>query len=172
MLNVFKVEPDAIIPNYETKRAACFDLAAYIPKNSSVTIFTNRGDKHELQSNHDGSNQKSYINLFPHERALIRTGLIFDIPEGYSMRLHARSGMALKYGLILANSEGIIDEDYVQETKIIMINTSSESVKIYNGDRIAQAELVKYEQLGIQETWQQPNQKSNRVGGFGSTGRF
>jgi dUTP pyrophosphatase len=42
----------------------------------------------------------------PQERALIPTGLIFDIPEGYSIRIHPRSGMALKYGLILANCRG------------------------------------------------------------------
>lgn len=167
---VYKIEPDINLPNYETIKAACFDLAAYIPKNSSVTIFTNSGDKHELLSNHDGSNGKNYITLFPHERALVRTGLIFDIPNGYSMRIHPRSGMALKYGLILANCEGIIDEDYVQETKLIMINTSAESVKIYHGDRIAQAEIVSYFQVGIYETFEKPEQKSNRVGGFGSTG--
>lgn len=170
MLNVYKLEPDAQIPHYETRKAACFDLAAYIPKNSSITIFTNRGDKHEVVSSHDGSNGKSYINLFPHERALIRTGLILDIPTGYSVRLHSRSGMALKYGLVLANGEGVIDQDYIEETKIIMLNTSAESVKIYHGDRIAQGEVVPSLQMDIYETFQKPEQKSNRIGGFGSTG--
>jgi dUTP pyrophosphatase len=79
--------------------------------------------------------------------------------------------MALKYGLVLANCEGVIDEDYVQETKIIVLNTSDEIMKIYHGDRIAQGELVKYEQANIEETWEAPEQKSNRIGGFGSTGR-
>ena len=171
MLNVYKVEPDAQIPHYETKNAACFDIAAYIPQNSSITIFTNRGDKYEVVSNHDGSNGKDYINLFPHERALIRTGLIFDIPVGYSMRLHSRSGMALKYGLVLANGEGVIDEDYVEETKVIMLNTSAESVKIYHGDRIAQGEVVSCLQMDIYETFEKPGQKTDRVGGFGSTGK-
>ena len=171
ILKVFKVDPQAKIPNYETRSAACFDLSALIPQNSSVSIFTNRGDKYEVLANHDGANGKSYINLFPHERALIRTGLIFDIPQGHSIRLHPRSGMALKYGLVLGNAEGIIDEDYVHETKIIMINTSAESVKIYDGDRIAQGEVVKYEQAEIEETHIQPEQKTNRIGGFGSTGK-
>jgi dUTP pyrophosphatase len=80
--------------------------------------------------------------------------------------------MALKYGLVLANCEGVIDEDYVNETQIIVLNTSDEIMKIYHGDRIAQGELVRYEQAEIEETWQLPTQKSNRVGGFGSTGRF
>jgi len=171
ILKVFKVDPQAKIPNYETRSAACFDLSALIPQNSSVSIFTNRGDKYEVQANHDGANGKSYINLFPHERALIRTGLIFDIPQGHSIRLHPRSGMALKYGLVLGNAEGIIDEDYVHETKIIMINTSAESVKIYDGDRIAQGEVVPSLQMDIYETFEKPGQKTDRVGGFGSTGK-
>jgi dUTP pyrophosphatase len=124
-----------------------------------------------MEVSHDGGNGKNYILLGPDERALVRTGLIFNIPEGYSMRLHPRSGMALKYGLVLGNSEGIVDEDYILETKLIILNTSTDVIKIYHGDRIAQGELVRYEQFDIEETWEQPTQKSNRVGGFGSTGK-
>lgn len=171
MLKVFKVEPSARIPNYETRKAACFDLAACILPHSQVQIYAGKTAR-EYDVQHDGSNGKNYITLAPQERALIRTGLIFDIPEDHCIRLHPRSGMALKYGLVLANCEGVIDEDYVQETKIIVLNTSDEIMKIYHGDRIAQGELVKYEQAQIEETWEAPEQKSNRVGGFGSTGRF
>jgi dUTP pyrophosphatase len=169
-LKVYKVEPDAQIPNYQTRKAACFDLAAYLPTNSKVNIWAGKTQR-EFRVEHDGSNGKSYISIAPNERAMIRTGLIFDLPEGYSMRIHPRSGMALKYGLILANCEGVIDEDYVQETQIIVLNTSDEIMKVYHGDRIAQGELVRYEQFDIEETWEQPTQKSNRVGGFGSTGK-
>jgi dUTP pyrophosphatase len=80
--------------------------------------------------------------------------------------------MALKYGLVLANCEGVIDEDYVNETQLIILNTSDDVMKIYHGDRLAQGELIRYEQVSIEETWEKPTQKSNRVGGFGSTGRF
>ena len=171
MLNVYKVESDAQIPHYETRKSACFDISAYMPANEAITIFRNAGEKSEVRPSHDGENGKRYINLFPNERALIRTGLIFDIPPGYSMRLHSRSGMALKYGLVLGNGEGIIDEDYVLETKVIMINTSAESVKIYHGDRIAQGEVVSCLQMDIYETFEKPGQKTDRVGGFGSTGK-
>ena len=106
----------------------------------------------------------------PMERALIRTGLTFKIPDGYSIRLHPRSGMALKYGLTLANCEGVVDEDYTFETKIIMLNTSNDHIKIYNRDRIAQAELVKYEQPRFLEIFETITKESNRNGGFGSTG--
>jgi dUTP pyrophosphatase len=171
MLKVYKIFPDAQIPNYQTRRAACFDLSAYLPVTSTVRIWAGKTQR-DYDIQHDGANGKNYITIVPQERALIPTGLIFDIPEGYSIRLHPRSGMALKYGLVLANCEGVIDEDYVNETQIIVLNTSDEIMKIYHGDRIAQGELVRYEQAEIEETWQLPTQKSNRVGGFGSTGRF
>jgi dUTP pyrophosphatase len=171
MLKVYKVEPDAQIPNYQTRKAACFDLAAYIPENSKVIIWSGKFSK-EFPTDHDGETGKTYISICPNERAMIRTGLIFDIPEGYTLRLHPRSGMALKYGLVLANCEGVIDEDYVNETQLIILNTSDDVMKIYHGDRLAQGELIRYEQVSIEETWEKPTQKSNRVGGFGSTGRF
>ena len=62
------------------------------------------------------------IVIYPNERVLIATGIIMDIPVRHSVRLHARSGNAFKKGLTLANSEGIIDNDYVEEIKIIMMN--------------------------------------------------
>jgi dUTP pyrophosphatase len=170
MLKVYKIFPDARIPNYETRRAACFDIAAYLHPSARIMTWAGKSQR-EYAVQHDGSNEKNYIAIAPQERALIPTGLIFDIPEGYSVRLHPRSGMALKYGLVLANCEGVIDEDYVHETKIIVLNTSDEIMKIYHGDRIAQGELVRYEQAEIEEIWDKPEQKSNRVGGFGSTGR-
>lgn len=168
-LNVYKVDPKAKIPNYETRKAACFDLSALILPNEPVVFYIGK-TKHEVMSLHDGENGKEYINLMPGERAMIRTGLVFDIPEGYSIRLHPRSGMALKYGLMLANCEGIVDEDYVNETKLIMLNTSNDSVKIYHGDRIAQGEVVKFEQADLYEVFEKPATKTNRTGGFGSTG--
>jgi dUTP pyrophosphatase len=169
-LKIFKLFPDAVLPSYETTKAACFDISAYIPSNEPFTFYAGK-NKMEMEVSHDGGNGKNYILLGPDERALVRTGLIFNIPEGYSMRLHPRSGMALKYGLVLGNSEGIVDEDYILETKLIILNTSTDVIKIYHGDRIAQGELVRYEQFDIEETWEQPTQKSNRVGGFGSTGK-
>lgn len=52
-----------------------------------------------------------------------------------------------------------------------MINTNSqEAVKIYDRDRIAQAEIVEYEQMRLMEVYDKPGTKSDRVGGFGSTG--
>lgn len=170
ILQYFKHSPDVVDPNFQTRMAACFDLAAYIPRNEKIKVYSGK-EAAEVSPVFEVEKDSDYILLMPGERALIRTGLTFMIPEGYSLRLHPRSGMALKYGLVLANSEGIVDEDYTLETKLIMWNTNvNESIKIYNRDRIAQAELVKYDQPQLAEAFDKPNQKSDRTGGFGSTG--
>lgn len=171
ILEYYKHSLDVVDPNYQTKMAACFDLAAFIPKDEIVKIYAGKSvaDIHPL---YDSEKELYYVLLMPGERALIRTGLTFNIADGYSIRLHPRSGMALKYGLTLANCEGVVDEDYTHETKMIILNTNTqESVKIYNRDRIAQAEVVKYEQAKLMESYDKPGQKSDRVGGFGSTGK-
>jgi len=169
-LNYHKADPNVVDPNYQTQLAACFDLAAYIPDNEKVRVYSGKEFVDVVPSFESGKG--NCIILLPGERALIRTGLTFDIPSGYSIRLHPRSGMALKYGLTLSNCEGVVDEDYTYETKLIMINTNlQEPIKIYNRDRIAQAEMVQYEQVGFMETYKQPGLKTDRVGGFGSTGK-
>lgn len=170
ILKYFKHSPNVVDPNFQTRMAACFDLAAYIPKDEQIKIYSGK-ELTEIKPEWDEEKGTCFIALMPGERALIRTGLTFDIPADYSIRIHPRSGMALKYGLTLANAEGIVDEDYTYETKLIVLNTNSmDSVKIYNGDRIAQAEVVKYEQVQFAEIYNQPGLKTDRVGGFGSTG--
>ena len=169
-LNYHKADPTVVDPNYQTQLAACFDLAAYIPDSEKVRVYSGKEFVDVIPSFESGKG--NCILLLPGERALIRTGLTFDIPAGYSIRLHPRSGMALKFGLTLANCEGVVDEDYTHETKVIMMNTNTqEAIRIYDRDRIAQAEVVKYEQMKLMETYDRPEQKSDRIGGFGSTGR-
>ena len=118
----------------------------------------------------DINSNRSFIQLNNMERMLIPTGLIADIPKGYSVRLHSRSGLAFKQGVYLANCEGIIDSDYVDPIFTMVTSISNVPTRIYHGDRICQGELVKCEQFTLDETDEAPSQKTNRDGGFGSTG--
>jgi deoxyuridine 5'-triphosphate nucleotidohydrolase len=93
-----------------------------------------------------------------------------DIPEGYSVRLHPRSGNSLKLGLVLANLEGVIDSDYIDEVMVLLWNTATNGLWVNNGSRIAQAELTKLERYAIEETNEKPVKKTDREGGMGSTG--
>ena len=79
------------------------------------------------------------VTLEPFERRLISTGLAIAIPEGYAGFVQPRSGMALKHGLSMANTPGLIDSHYRGELKVIAINLDPrEPISIKRGDRIAQ----------------------------------
>jgi len=175
MIKVFKLVPEAIVPSYATESSACFDIHACITADSQIKAlvtdqraFFNVVSEQEILLRPKNSEQK--IILPPQSRALIPTGLIFDIPIGHSLRLHPRSGLAFKNGIALANSEGVVDEDYVNQVYVAVINHSDVDFTISHGDRICQAELVKDLRIEIQEILEKPTIKTTRVGGFGSTG--
>ena len=65
---------------------------------------------------------------------MIPTGLFFDIPEGWVVKLYARSGLAFKQGLVLANSVGIVDSDYVDPVFVIVQNTTNKYITFKNGN--------------------------------------
>lgn len=171
-LKVYRLDPAATIPRPMTEESACFDLCACFGKrpHDEVTIYspTNKVTKHFAFP--DPVSNKREITIRPGERALIPTGLIFDIPKGYSVRLHPRSGNALKLGLTLPQAEGVIDSDYVQQVYMIVHNTSQANVVIGHGDRVCQGELVALLSYTIEETLDKPSIRTNRTGGFGSTG--
>ena len=102
---------------------------------------------------------------------LVPTGLIFDIPTGYSVRLYPRSSLALKQGLTLANNVGIIDSDYVQPVFMMVCNMSGFQQFVTDGERICQAELVQEKQYVLLKVDERPERKTDRDGGFGSTGK-
>jgi len=169
MLKYYKVHPDAQPPVFATPGSACFDLKAYLGND----IFQVRGycqNNRECNVAIHQTTEDRYVKIEPGQRILVPTGLVFDIPEGYSVRVHARSGLALKQGLVMANAEGIIDWDYVEQTHIMVLNVSNENLFVHNGERIAQGELVPVLQYSIEPTETKPEQKTSRSGGFGSTG--
>jgi len=163
-LNVYKTNPNIVLPRFGTKQAACFDISFQAEGKSTYSGY-NSFNAPFTRSLSSGS-----IRIMPGDRILVPTGLIFDIPEGYSVRIHPRSGLSYKQGLILANLEAVIDSDYIQETFILLTNRSEVDQTINNGDRIAQAELVKKEEYVLWEIMEAPTQKTDRIGGLGSTG--
>lgn len=118
----------------------------------------------DIQANLDES-----IILKPLERALVPTGLYMELPLGYEAQVRARSGLALKKGLTLANGIGTIDSDYRGELKVIVINLSNEEIEINHGERIAQVVIMKYEEVEIEEA-EELSETERKDGGFGHTG--
>lgn len=110
------------------------------------------------------------VLLNPGERALIPTGLSFEIPLGYEIQARPRSGWAAKSGLTVLNTPGTIDADYRGEVKIIVINLGSEAVVINDQERCAQLVLAPVYQAQF-ELVDELNETARGAGGFGSTGR-
>lgn len=149
-LGFYKLVPQAKLPTYGTTKAACFDF------------YSCDEDKY----------------LFPGDSKIFNLGLIVEIPVGYSLRIHPRSGLAFNHNVTLVNAEGIIDYDYVDELKVKLFrlddqyeNNDNEPIIIKSGDRIAQGELVKNELVYIYESYERPKRKDTMAGGFRSTGK-
>lgn len=164
MLKIYRCSGFATLPTFATKESACFDIYLCLRHSGEIKIYGNTETIHVF----DGEDEE--LQLQPGERVALPTGLIFDIPKGYSVRLHPRSGLALKHGIGFTNAEGIIDSDYVHEIKAIVTNFSQKSYTFKHGDRICQGELVKSLDYSIDELYTVPAIKTDRIGGFGSTG--
>ena len=103
-------------------------------------------------------------------RLLMPTGVAVAIPHGYMGLAVPRSGLALKHGITLVNTPGIIDSGYRGELKVVMINTDPEQdYEVKRGDRVAQLIISRYDNV----TWTEVNELSgfDRGGGFGHSGR-
>ena len=110
------------------------------------------------------------VTLKPLERKLISTGLKIALPEGYEAQVRPRSGFALKQGVTVLNTPGTIDADYRGEIGVILINLSSETVVVNDGDRIAQLVVARYEQAQWEKV-EVLGETDRGMGGFGSTGK-
>jgi len=102
--------------------------------------------------------------------ALLPSNFIICTPPGYVLILAARSSLAKKKGLQLANGIGVIDSDYCgaeDEIKLLLYNFTDNEVKVEKGERLAQGLFIRVEQ----GQWEEVNEINNKTrGGFGSTG--
>lgn len=139
-VQIKKLDPDAVVPEYKKPGDAGFDL-------------------HALRR----------VEIPAGQAAIVPTGLAFAIPEGFEMQVRMRSGAALKTTLIVANAPGTIDAGYRGEVGIIVRNLGSEPYCVEQGERIAQgvvapvchAEFALVDELPASE---------RGAGGYGSTG--
>lgn len=110
------------------------------------------------------------VSLAPFERRLISTGLAIAIPEGYAGFVQPRSGLALKQGLSMANTPGLIDAHYRGELKICAINLDpTHTIEVKRGDRIAQLVIQQVPVVKLVEV-EELDETDRGAGGFGSSG--
>lgn len=110
------------------------------------------------------------VTLAPFERRLISTGLAVAIPDGYAGFVQPRSGLALKQGLSMANTPGLIDAHYRGELKICAINLDpTHPIEVKRGDRIAQLVIQRVPAVKLMEV-DELDATDRGAGGFGSSG--
>lgn len=108
----------------------------------------------------------------PFGRALIPTGLKFDIDDGYEIQVRTKSGLAINQGLMVLNSPGTVDNGYTGEVQVIVFNVNQTPFNISAGMKIAQAVLCPVvngkwvELIEVKEILD----KDRGENGFGSTG--
>lgn len=146
-----------------------FDLRAWInkdgyPEGKAFTKESSDGDLPWVWC----------VEIPPHERMLIHTGLYVELPEHTELQVRPRSGESLKRGLVVANSPGTVDYGYRGEVCVIALNTTNEPIIVEDGERIAQAVLIpvynsfKVDLVKVDEI----NKETERGdGGFGHTGK-
>lgn len=141
ILKIKRIDKTLPLPSYQTKGAVGFDLCA-----------------------------RETVKIKPFTPTFVPLNIIVKIPKGYMLLIVSRSSLPLKKGLMLANSAGIIDQDYCgekDEIKALVLNFTNKEVIVKKGERMAQGILVKIERPKIKEVDKMP--KKSR-GGFGSTG--
>jgi dUTP pyrophosphatase len=131
------------LPQYQTLLSAGMDLRANLPEP---------------------------VALKPMERKLIPTGLFIAVPKGYEAQMRPRSGLAIKHGITLLNTPGTIDADYRGEIGVILINLSSETFVINDGERICQMVIASHEHV-VWELEDNLDETERGAGGFGHTGK-
>lgn len=119
----------------------------------------------DLRSAADGA-----IEIGSGRRAIVPTGFVLEIPEGFEGQIRPRSGRAWKQGLTVVNAPGTIDSDYRGEVGVLLINLGEEAVRVERGERIAQLVLARVPRVRWRESEDPVTSTGRGAGGFGSTG--
>lgn len=116
------------------------------------------------------ANLDAAITLAPGQRALVKTGLFLELPEGTEAQVRPRSGLAFKHGVTVLNAPGTIDADYRGEVGVILINHGQEPFEVRDGERIAQLVIARYARVVLEEVADLALSERG-AGGFGHTGQ-
>jgi dUTP pyrophosphatase len=133
------------LPAYQSAHAAGLDLLAAVPESTPLV-------------------------LAPGKHAMVPTGLVIALPEGFEAQVRPRSGLAAKHGVTVLNAPGTIDADYRGEISVILINHGAEPFAIRRGERIAQMVIAPVVQARLNPV-DSLSDTGRGSGGFGSTGR-
>lgn len=145
-IKIKKTRPDAVVPQYATPGAACFDLHALL----FDTTFTDA------------------VEVVRGSPQVFKTGLAFEIPKDHVMLVFSRSGHGFKYNTRLANCIGVIDADYRGEV-MVKLTCDTGGMVVKHLDRIAQAMVIPVDSCTFVEV-DELSDTERGDGGMGSTG--
>jgi dUTP pyrophosphatase len=109
------------------------------------------------------------VTLGPGARALVPTGIALAIPPGFAGFVLPRSGLALREGVTVLNTPGLVDAGYRGEIKVLLVNHGDTAVTLRRGDRVAQLVVQRVERVALTPVAELPA-SARGAGGFGSTG--
>jgi dUTP pyrophosphatase len=110
-----------------------------------------------------------HVRIAPGERAVVHTGLAVAIPDGYAGFVQPRSGLAMRHGIALVNSPGLVDSGYRGEIKVVLLNTDRQaSFVVEPGMRVAQLVVLPVPEVELVEVDELPESERG-VRGFGSS---
>lgn len=148
-LRILKLHPAAIVPTYATEGAACFDLYA-----ATVNDSERIGDV-----------------VYQGHPVIVDTGLAFDVPPGWMLKIHPRSGLKFKHGVEAFS--GVVDSDFRGSVRVLLESADDHDetppLRINPGDRVAQASLVPAPRVTFTVV-EQLSLTERGDAGFGSTG--
>ena len=91
------------LPAYQSGQAAGLDLLAAVPEQTPLV-------------------------LAPGQHAMVPTGLVFALPDGFEAQVRPRSGLAAKHGVTVLNSPGTVDADYRGEINVLLVNLGTRTI--------------------------------------------
>jgi dUTP pyrophosphatase len=133
------------LPCYQSSQAAGLDLVAAIPEQAPLVLAAG-------------------------QHAMVPTGLIIALPDGFEAQVRPRSGLAAKHGVTVLNSPGTVDADYRGEINVLLVNLGTASFTIRRGERIAQMVVAPVTRVELARAVLL-SATTRGSGGFGSTGR-
>lgn len=188
LLVYYKVAETVRDPVVKTAGSACFDipislrdgfdLKVWFWKNTDggtiqeeiVKLTNGKSFPKRMSNSHSAKNIAEGLTIHKGATFLVPTGLIFVIPDGYHVQIHLRSSTGLKKHLAIPSHIGIIDADYRDEVHVPLHCISETATKVFDGDMLAQAMLVKNTDFEMKSCPVRPERLDSRNGGFGSTG--
>jgi dUTP pyrophosphatase len=160
-----RLHDDVQLPTVATTLSAGRDLRAYL-RGRTVKHSDGAVQGERPADERDG---EWGITLAAGEMALVPLGFRTRLPAGIEAQIRPRSGQAFKHALTVPNAPGTVDADYAEEWMVIVRNDAPAARRIVHGERIAQVVFARYASVELSEG--EVTRTTERVGGFGSTGR-